>query len=74
MLPRFLDIRERREDQERRREERNRETMTLLAALVGNSSGQTPEQVDVIRAQQRIIDRLGSENDRLRQEGGNGRH
>ena len=78
MLSSLFDIRERRrdrrEDKEHRREEHNQEIMTLLATLVGNSSGQTPEQADVIRAQQQIIDRLASENDRLRQERGNGRH
>ena len=46
--------------------------MTLLATLVQNTVGQTPDQEAVIRAQQRIIDRLSSENDRLRQERENG--
>ena len=56
----------RRVDEERRREERHQEMMTLLAALVGNSSDQTPEQTGVIRSRQQIIDRLASENDRPR--------
>ena len=64
----------RRVDEERRREERHQEMMTLLAELVGNSSDQTPEQTGVIRSRQQIIDRLASENDRLRQERHNGRH
>ena len=63
---------QRREDAERRREDRHQEMMTLLTALVSNTSGRTPEQEAVILAQQQIIDRLSSENEQLRQERENG--
>lgn len=46
--------------------------MTLLAALVNNTAGQTQDQEAVIRAQQQVIDRLSSENEQLRQERENG--
>lgn len=80
---RHQDAERRREDAERWREEaeqrredrhedRHQEVMTLLAALVTNSAGQTPEREAVIRAQQLIINRLSSENDQLRQERQNG--
>ena len=66
------DARQREEEARRREDRHHEEFMTLLATIVSNTSGRNGDKDDVIRAQQQIIDRLATENDRLRQENGNG--
>ena len=57
----------RREDAERHREEaerRHQEMMLMMAGVIGNS--RRPEQDDLLRTMQGVIDDLRAENERLR--------
>ena len=73
---------ERRQDEERRRESeerrhhneerRHQELMTMLATALTNSRGQGNGQGELIRSQQQTIEELRAENERLRQQNGNG--
>ena len=79
---------ERRYEEERRREERrqdaeaaerrHQEMMVALVAALGRGNGQVDGegrdsgQAELIRAMQRTIEELRAENERLRQQNGNG--
>ena len=61
------DAERRREDAERRREDaerRHQEMMLMMAGVIGNS--RRPEQDDLLRTMQGVIDDLRAENERLR--------
>ena len=62
-------------DEERRRQEderRHQELMTLLAAVLSNGRGQENGQNELVRTLQQTIEELRAENERLRQQNGNG--
>ena len=68
---------QRREDQRRRQdaeiaEHRHQELMTLLVAVLNNGGNQSNGQSGLIRTLQQTIEDLRAENDRLRQQDGNG--
>ena len=73
---------ERRQDEERRREERRQdaeaaerrhhELMALMVAALGNGRNQGSGQSELIRNLQQTIEDLQAENERLRQQNGNG--
>ena len=69
---------EQRLEDERRRQEsemaerRHQEMMTMLMAVVNSSGNQGNGQAELIRAMQQTIEDLRAENDRLRQQNGNG--
>ena len=82
---RRLDEERRREEVERRREEvelrrqdaemadrRHQELMALLIATLNNAGNQGAGQGELIRTLQQTIEDLRAENDKLRQQNGNG--
>ena len=66
--------RDEREDERRRRDEerRHQELMALLTAVLSNGRGQGNGQAELIRTLQQTIEDLRAENERLRQQNGNG--
>ena len=66
--------REEREDERRRQDEerRHQEMMALLTAVLSNGRGQDHGQGELIRTLQQTIEELRAENERLRQQNGNG--
>ena len=86
MLSSYFDLRARRQSEERqeerRREERRQdaeaaerrhhELMALMAAVLSNDRNQGNGQSELIRNLQQTIEELRAENDRLRQQNGNG--
>ena len=69
------DEERRRQDEERRRqdeERRHQELMALLAAALSNGKDQGNGQGELIRTLQQTVEELRAENDRLRQQNGNG--
>ena len=71
-------LEERRQDEERRRydaeaaERRHQEMMTLLAAVLSNGRSPDNGRSELIRTLQQTIEELRAENERLRQQNGNG--
>ena len=82
MLSSYFDHRARRLERqdneansERRRQEderRHQELMTLLAAVLSNGRSQENGQNELVRTLQQTIEELRAENERLRQQNGNG--
>ena len=69
------DEEQRRRDEERRRqdeERRHRELVTLMVAALSNGGSQGNGQGEIIRTLQQTIEELRAENERLRQQNGNG--
>ena len=53
-------------------ERRHRELMAMLAAVLSNGRGQGNGQNELVRTLQQTIEELRAENERLRQQNGNG--
>ena len=53
-------------------ERRHRELMAMLAAVLSNGRGQENGQNELVRTLQQTIEELRAENERLRQQNGNG--